>query len=383
MTSKTLNGGANMAPEMDPTTNRLTSGYDANGNMLTGFGLTMTYDGRNRVASATPTYSGTEYYGYAPDNKRIYRWNPTAGTEKWTFYGAKGERIGTFALNTSGAYSFGETVENIWFGKKLVSRIVSYGGAGALMVVRDRLGTNRETGARYYPYGDEITSTANGLEKFGTYVRDSFTAMDYADQRYYTSAYGRFNTADPYGKSSRVTNPGSWNRYTYASDDPVNRNDPSGRIDCWSYYLDLVNNGYSDPDSGALGNCADAITSTGVSLDPCSVNPEVLNGLSIGESCDVAPPCYSAGNSSGCNLQVAGGGAGNQPGAGGGGGAIDFSGEISRAVDMALNALENPKCNELFGTLSGLDPSSTLLHLYQNDPHWGSIGFGPIPPPLR
>jgi RHS repeat-associated protein len=221
MTSKTLNGGANMVPAVDPTTNRLTSGYDANGNMLTGYGLTMTYDERNRLASASPTSGGTEYYGYAPNNKRIYRWNPSTGTEEWTFYGAKGERIGAFALNTSGTYYFSATQTNRWFAGQLISNANGF-------VFRDRVGTDRETGARYYPYGDEITSTANGTEKYGTYFRDSFTMLDYADQRYYASEYGRFNTADPMMGSAGSQEPGSWNRYAYVGGDPVNRSDPRG-----------------------------------------------------------------------------------------------------------------------------------------------------------
>jgi hypothetical protein len=47
-------------------------------------------------------------------------------------------------------------------------------------------------------------------------------------QRYYASAYGRFNTPDPYGGSAGPTDPGSWNRYSYALGDPVNGNDPRG-----------------------------------------------------------------------------------------------------------------------------------------------------------
>lgn len=52
---------------------------------------------------------------------------------------------------------------------------------------RDRLGSDRESGGPYLPYGEESSATANGTEKFGTYFRDSFTGMDYADQRYYAS----------------------------------------------------------------------------------------------------------------------------------------------------------------------------------------------------
>ena len=49
-----------------------------------------------------------------------------------------------------------------------------------------------------------------------------------ADQRYYASAYGRFNTADQYMASAGPKDPGTWNRYSYTAGDPVNRIDPSG-----------------------------------------------------------------------------------------------------------------------------------------------------------
>lgn len=49
-----------------------------------------------------------------------------------------------------------------------------------------------------------------------------------ADQRYYASTYGRFNTADKSTGSARLGIPGSWNRYAYVGGDPINLNDPSG-----------------------------------------------------------------------------------------------------------------------------------------------------------
>ena len=70
--------------------------------MLTGFGLTITYDERNRMASASQNGRDAEYYSYAPDNKRIYRWNATTGAEEFTFYGAQGERLGTFTVGDDG-----------------------------------------------------------------------------------------------------------------------------------------------------------------------------------------------------------------------------------------------------------------------------------------
>ncbi len=63
--------------------------------------------------------------------------------------------------------------------------------------------------------------------KFGTYTRDSYTGLDYADQRFFASTYGRFNTPDP-ARSAKLKNPASWNRYAYVSGDPVNKKDPRG-----------------------------------------------------------------------------------------------------------------------------------------------------------
>jgi RHS repeat-associated protein len=54
----------------------------------------------------------------------------------------------------------------------------------------------------------------------------------YADQRYYASAYGRFTTVDPLDSSADPNDPGSWNRYVYADNDPINVNDPSGLLSC-------------------------------------------------------------------------------------------------------------------------------------------------------
>jgi RHS repeat-associated protein len=52
-----------------------------------------------------------------------------------------------------------------------------------------------------------------------TITRDSYTGLDYADQRFYASTYGRFNTPDPVkntsGSAGRPSDPGNWNMYAY------------------------------------------------------------------------------------------------------------------------------------------------------------------------
>jgi RHS repeat-associated protein len=54
--------------------------------------------------------------------------------------------------------------------------------------------------------------------------------LEYADQRYYASNFGRFMTADRYVASGGTSDPKSWNRYSYVEGDPVNFNDPGGRF---------------------------------------------------------------------------------------------------------------------------------------------------------
>ena len=64
-----------------------------------------------------------------------------------------------------------------------------------LAAVQDRLGSV----GKYYPYGEERGggNPPNDQVKFATYTRDSGTGLDYADQRYYASTFGRFMTPDP------------------------------------------------------------------------------------------------------------------------------------------------------------------------------------------
>jgi RHS repeat-associated protein len=150
-------------------------------------------------------------------------------TEHIIFYGAQGEKLGVFWLTcTYGPCTFGQQTSNVWFAGKMIWESMAYQTSMSGPVTQDRLGTNRFAGARFYPYGEEITSTASDRTKFGTYNRDSYTGFDYAQNRYFASTYGRFVTPDPFGGSESPVDPGSWNRYAYAVDDPVNRNDPNG-----------------------------------------------------------------------------------------------------------------------------------------------------------
>jgi RHS repeat-associated protein len=96
-------------------------------------------------------------------------------------------------------------------------------------------------GSRYFPYGEDRSTAPDDAHKFATYYRDAGSGLDYAVNRYYSSTYGRFTSADPYRASGGPADPGSWNRYAYVQGDPVNLNDPSGE------YAVIIAGGGSGP----------------------------------------------------------------------------------------------------------------------------------------
>ena len=146
------------------------------------------------------------------------------------FYGANGKRLGTYNCG----YAYGQFVVstanvNVYFGKKLIA---SGSEMSQNAVITDRLGSvrgqNFSASIAYFPWGEERTSTPNNTDKFATYFRDGF-GQDYADQRYYTSNFGRFWSPDPGALAAAdPRNPTSWNQYSYGLVDPVNHIDPSG-----------------------------------------------------------------------------------------------------------------------------------------------------------
>ena len=161
--------------------------HDANGNVTAMPLLNLDYDGYNRLSYSNHSSQGPAFYGYDPSNKRVWQ-TDVNGVDKFTYYNVLGQRTGN---------------GNVYFAGRL---IMTDGGS----VVTDRLGSVRRRmnsdgywgeQLNYFPYGEEQVVTASDKEKFGTYLRDQKTNLDYADQRYFASGFGRFVTPDPYEAS--------------------------------------------------------------------------------------------------------------------------------------------------------------------------------------
>ena len=227
LTDKNVTGGT--APSLhvtvDAATNHVTGyTYDPNGNLTNIPSQTgLSYDVENRTKTATPAGGGAEQYAYGPDNQRIWKLKAD-GTEELYYYDLQGHRLGTYPIYPkplnlqNGNYLFyiGQGTTNVWFAGRMIT-----GASGNVM--QDRLGP----AGNYYPYGESYAGSAPSGEAFATYYRDSST-LDYAQNRYYASSLARFTSPDPYVTTAGAADPGSWNRYAYAGNDPANSNDPSG-----------------------------------------------------------------------------------------------------------------------------------------------------------
>jgi RHS repeat-associated protein len=219
--------------EHDPATNWMLNddtSYDANGNIISLPYLGIEYDTQNRVKHLTYSLGGSESYAYDPRNLRVWVKTTTWGEQFYFYAGNKVLALYNLTIDSSGTLAATFKSANIYFGSRIVK---SRGDA----VVIDRLGATRawsgKDGAKvtkYLPFGEELKSTSENLAKFGGYQRDS-SGLDYAQNRYYASALGRFITPDPYEKSASAANPNSWNRYAFVKNDPINRVDADGLND--------------------------------------------------------------------------------------------------------------------------------------------------------
>jgi RHS repeat-associated protein len=268
--SKTGTGGAPTLSQSVNTANNQIVGqsYDANGNQLAGPLGGVSYDAENRVASA----AGGVQYAYDSRNKRVWRSILSGGNlaQQVYVYGVDGQKIGTYTFTLA---QYGQTnTPEMTNSTVLLATFFGHKRVGTY----DRLGSakynqSNNQAQSFYPYGeDRGTVEPNDELKFATYTRDAATGLDYADQRYYASNFGRFMSPDPYRASAGPGDPRSWNRYAYTRGDPVNRIDRRGLEDKDDDEDDC------DPDDG--GYCVFRITDTedgggGGGDESCDDNP--------------------------------------------------------------------------------------------------------------
>jgi RHS repeat-associated protein len=194
----------------------------------------------------------------------------SAGTHTYA-YGATNQRLQLAEVGTGGA-----TTLYMWSGRSVIAE---YNGAGGGMAWTKSyvylgarlLATDAAGGVKYHhpdplgtrlvtntsgavvseqvglPYGNTIWAESSNLNqsdskrRFTSYDRSETTKLDYAVNRHYSPAQGRFTQVDPIGMSAvSLTDPQSLNLYAYCANDPVNHTDPDGLFSLKGFFKGLL-----------------------------------------------------------------------------------------------------------------------------------------------
>jgi RHS repeat-associated protein len=238
-------GGIGRGVVTETYTNNQRNGfsYDAAGNLTNDLGQTFTYDATGQQALASyGGYSLQQQY----DGERLRLKKVENGT---TTYYLRSTVLGgqiVAELNGTGTWMRGfvylgdqllavqQNSQVSWVHQDPVakSKRVTDGSGNVVSVVE------------LDPWGGDTSRGSNEAfqpRRFNTYDRDG-NASDEAMHRRYNRWHMRFDQPDPYDGSYDLTDPQSFNRYSYVKNDPVNFVDPTGLMAAicqWDYSMEF------------------------------------------------------------------------------------------------------------------------------------------------
>ena len=236
----TVNGTALVENiSINSSKNRLaTATYGPRGSLATYQGRGYNFDLANRLR-----YAPGKIFIYAADDERVWTYDYSGPVlqETFTLRDIDGKVLREYLNvggNTTGAWAVEK--DYLYRGDKLLSSWSPTEAARHFSL--DHLGTPRliTNDARrrvalhtYYAFGQEASSSSQDAEqmKFTGHERDFGGAgedddLDYMHARYYNGLLGRFYSFDPIGGNPR--SPQTWNRYAYATGNPLKYIDPFG-----------------------------------------------------------------------------------------------------------------------------------------------------------
>ena len=264
------------------TNNRITSlgfAYDPAGNQTravidnNGTQQQYLYDCANRLAQVLDAGGNAlATYAYGASNHRLM--SVEGGVARY-FAWAGGQIIAEY--EASGANALVWKTSYVYLDGQLLATTSGIDGTETRFHHSDRLGTRLTTAADgtvvteqwTMPFGNmqPFTSIPGGenpyqhptlsnpsKKRFTTYDRSAATGLDYAQNRYYSSAQGRFTQVDPIGMgATSLTNPQSLNLYAYCENDPINDSDPTGLDSNFIYGSSISYRPYTPTSSTSSG----------------------------------------------------------------------------------------------------------------------------------
>jgi RHS repeat-associated protein len=214
--------------------------YDANGNLVSGAGRTITWDGANR-----PTSINGSTYAYDGEGRRLKK----VVNGVTTYYLSDDYEV------TNGVVTKYMLLDGMLIAKRVgaVQSWIHTDALGSIESITDSRGGELQRQV-YKPYGDRLSNSTSYAESRGfTGQRQDESGLFYLHARYYDPALARFIQPDPTVPTRDLI---GRNRYAYASNDPVNCNDANGYSaedtdhDSWA---DSHANGFDGPPDGFAG----------------------------------------------------------------------------------------------------------------------------------
>jgi RHS repeat-associated protein len=263
-------------------------GYDSQGNITKRGSQTYVFDQGNRMSSAT----GKATYGYDGLGHR-FTVVGNDGVNRLQLYSQGGQLLQT---GPTGAKS---GIKYIYLHNHVLAEV---NAAGTQYQHTDALGSpaartdsagNLVSKTRYEPYG----LTAGGETPtigFTGHVNDADTGLVYMQQRYYDPVAGRFLSIDPVTTDANTG--GSFNRYSYAGNNPYKYIDPDGRAFCGSYQCDVYDSGNRPGGDEVIGTAGKVgAVAGGIAGAAAAVGCDIY---SVG-TCSLANPAIVAGGIAG------------------------------------------------------------------------------------
>lgn len=245
------------------------SSYDSAGNQTAIGGLAPQFDAEGRMTS-TSLNGTTVTYVYDGDGQRVMKQvsgsTPTTTVYVYDAFGnAAAEYTTPAPASPCGTATCYVSVDHL----------------GSTRLVTDSSG-NVQKRYDYLPFGEELfagidgrttamkyQSAADGFSpKFTGQYRDADLVgsadahgLDYFNARYYSPTQGRFVSPDPGNAGADISNPRTWNGYSYVGNNPLNVTDPNG-LGFFDFLDGIIHNVLSGVTFGLWGAFTAAIEGT-------------------------------------------------------------------------------------------------------------------------
>ncbi len=228
----TKSGSSSFAANYNTSYNQVSNlgfQYDSDGNVKNDGSSTYTYSVYGRPASVN---NGTVYNAVYDAFSRLVEVQPSSGSSKqivyapdgWKFAYMNGQTVSSYQVPMAGGVQAVYTAATPaqwayyrhadWLGSERMAsklnRTVQYDGA-------------------YAPFGESYAETGTTDRNFTGQTPDIATGLYDFTFRQYSPTEGRWLVPDPAGQAAvDITNPQTWNRYAYVSNNPLNATDPQG-----------------------------------------------------------------------------------------------------------------------------------------------------------